>query len=323
MPRVEDNTSVRHDRTVASRFVVRTRATAAAEDLFDVSLDIDAHVASMEHSGERAIDGVVSGRIDLGQEVTWRARHFGIWFTMTSRITALHRPTRFVDEQVRGPFRSFRHEHRFDAVAGVTTMTDTIDLSSPVFGILAERVVLVPYLRRLIRLRNAHLLDRLGLGPATDPGAAAWERSDPYPYRAAESETLLGQGDRVWESASREVLVWGVKTRSGFRVPDAHEVIPGERLQITAGNGPVSVREPVEVRQVIREPHRVGFSYVALPGHPVRGEEAFIVHRRGEDVYLTIRSLTAPASRGFWRFVYPMLRAAQLFARRRYRRALR
>jgi len=241
VPRVEDNTSVRHDRTVASRFVVRTRATAAAEDLFDVSLDIDAHVASMEHSGERAI----------------------------------------------------------------------------------ERVVLVPYLRRLIRLRNAHLLDRLGLGPATDPGAAAWERSDPYPYRAAESETLLGQGDRVWESASREVLVWGVKTRSGFRVPDAHEVIPGERLQITAGIGPVSVREPVEVRQVIREPHRVGFSYVGLPGHPVRGEEAFIVHRRGEDVYLTIRSLTAPASRGFWRFVYPMLRAAQLFARRRYWRALR
>ena len=36
----------------------------------------------------------------------------------------------FVDEQVRGPFRSFRHEHRFDDVAGVTTMTDSIDVDA-------------------------------------------------------------------------------------------------------------------------------------------------------------------------------------------------
>jgi len=316
-------TSLRHDRTVASRFVVRTRAAVVAEELFDVSLDIDAHVASMERSGERAISGVLSGHIGLGQEVTWRARHFGVWFTMTSRITALDRPTRFVDEQVRGPFRSFRHEHRFDDVTGVTIMTDTIDLVSPVLGIVAERAVLVPYLRRLIRLRNAHLLDRLGLGPTTDPGAAAWEPGESYPYRAAESTTLIGQGEEVWEAARREVLRWGVKTRSGFRVPDPREVIPGERLQITARLGPVSVREPVEVRHVIREPDRVGFSYVALPGHPVRGEEAFIVYREGQAVYLSIRSLTAPASRGIWRFAYPVLRVAQLIARRRYQRALR
>ena len=316
-------TSLRHDRTVTSRFVVRTRAAVAADELFDVSLDIDAHVASMEQSGERAISGVVSGRIDLGQEVTWRARHFGIWFTMTSRITALDRPTRFVDEQVRGPFRWFRHEHRFDDVTGVTTMTDTIDLASPIFGILAERAVLVPYLRRLIRVRNAHLLDRLGLGPTTDPGAAAWEPGESSPYRAVESATHLGRGEAVWEFASREVLRWGVKTRSGFRISDAHEVIPGERLQITAAIGPLSIREPVEVRSVIREPDRVGFSYVALPGHPVRGEEAFIVHREGEDVFLSIRSLAAPASRGVWRFAYPVLRVAQMIVRRRYQSALR
>ncbi len=36
-------------------------------------------------------------------------------------------------------------------------MTDTIDLASPVFGIIAERLILVPYLRRLIARRNAHL----------------------------------------------------------------------------------------------------------------------------------------------------------------------
>jgi hypothetical protein len=40
-------------------------------------------------------------------------------------------------------------------------MTDRIEVASPVFGRLAERLVLVPYLRRLIATRNAHLLDRL------------------------------------------------------------------------------------------------------------------------------------------------------------------
>jgi ligand-binding SRPBCC domain-containing protein len=47
----------------------------------------------------------------LGDAVTWRARHFGIAFRMTSAITELQYPSRFADEQQRGPFRRWRHEH--------------------------------------------------------------------------------------------------------------------------------------------------------------------------------------------------------------------
>src|SRR5437667_12407456 len=32
----------------------------------------------------------------LGETVTWRARHFGVPWTVTSKITALDRPSRFV-----------------------------------------------------------------------------------------------------------------------------------------------------------------------------------------------------------------------------------
>lgn len=303
-------------------FTVVTRATVPREALFDISLDIDAHVASMAQSGERAVGGVTTGSIGLGDVVTWRARHFGVWFTMTSRITAVDRPARFVDEQVRGPFRSFHHEHRFAQQGEVAAMTDTITLASPVFGALAERLVLVPYLRRLIQRRNHHLLTALGVAPSTEPGMDAWEPGDTFPFRHAESTTLIGRGDATWERATRDVLRWAVKTRSGFAVDGAHEVIVGERLTVTARLGPVRVREPVRVVEVIREPDRVGFSYRALPGHPVSGEETFVVHRRGEDVFLTIRSLTAPGN-GVWRAVHPLLRLAQLVARRRYRRALR
>ncbi|MDF1480319.1 DUF1990 family protein [Leifsonia sp. H3M29-4] len=106
------------------------------------------------------------------------------------------------------------------------------------------------------------------------------------------------------------------------RVENAREVADGERLVVTARLPFVTVREPVEVVTVVREPDRVGFSYRALPGHPIAGEEASIVHRDGDDVLLTIRSLTAPSPRAAWRVLYPVLRVAQVVVRRRYRRAL-
>jgi len=67
----------------------------------------------------------------------------------------------------------------------------------------------------------------------------------------------------------------------------------------------------------------VGFSYRTRPGHPVSGEEAFIVHRDGGNVFFTVRSLTAPATEQPWRALYPLLRVAQIVARRRYLRTLR
>lgn len=85
---------------------------------------------------------------------------------MTSRVTALEEPSRFVDEQVRGPFRLFVHEHRFEEIGTATTMTDTITLASPIGGRAVERLLLVPYLRRLIRRRNEHLVSVLVAGDA-------------------------------------------------------------------------------------------------------------------------------------------------------------
>ena len=146
---------------MASTFTLVTETGHEAAYLFGISLDIDAHVASMSQSGERAIGGVTTGRIGLGETVTWRARHFGIWFTMTSKITALEEPTRFVDQQVSGPFKTFIHEHRFESLPTGTRMTDTLTVGSPIFGALAERLVLVSYLRRLIARRNAQLIAAL------------------------------------------------------------------------------------------------------------------------------------------------------------------
>jgi ligand-binding SRPBCC domain-containing protein len=141
------------------RFDHETFIEAPAEIAFDLSLDVDVHRSSMSASNERAVAGVTTGRICFGETVTWRATHFGIPFTMTSKVTALERPHRFVDEQVRGPFRSFRHEHLFDAVAGGTRMVDRVGFDAPLgpIGRLAERAALATYLERLIAVRGDHL----------------------------------------------------------------------------------------------------------------------------------------------------------------------
>jgi uncharacterized protein (UPF0548 family) len=156
----------------------------------------------------------------------------------------------------------------------------------------------------------------------TEVASAAWGPTAPT-HRRYERRSRVGTGEAVWGRASRSVLRWGVKTRSGFSVPDDAEVRPGQRLAVRFRVGPVVVREPVEVVEVVRTDDRVGFAYRTLPGHPVDGEEAFVVTRDGDTVWLTLRSLTRPAPTRGWALVFPLLRLAQVVVRWRYRRALR
>jgi len=117
---------------VTARFACVSLIPAPPETAFALSLDIGLHLGSMAASGERAVGARTAGVLGPGEEVTWRARHFGVAWTMTSRITQYEPAARFVDEQVRGPFRSFRHEHLFTGAPGGTRMTDRIEFAAPV-----------------------------------------------------------------------------------------------------------------------------------------------------------------------------------------------
>ncbi|GAB3130010.1 DUF1990 domain-containing protein [Tsukamurella serpentis] len=157
----------------------------------------------------------------------------------------------------------------------------------------------------------------------TAPHSADWpDQPHHRDHRRIEITTPIGRGDADFARAAHLVLRWGVKTASGFTVSDDSPVTEGQHLTVTARIAGFTVREPVRVDRVTRSVDRVGFSYCALPGHPVRGEEAFVVHREGDRVFLTIRSLTRPAPSGWWRTAYPALLVAQRIAHRRYARAL-
>jgi hypothetical protein len=151
---------------VVVRFELRIRSSKSPAELFDLARSVDAHVASMSSSRERAVGGVTSGLLALGDEVTWRGVHFGLPLTMTSRITRMSAPTSFVDEQVRGPFRRFRHEHLFADQDEGCLMIDRIEFEAPlgILGVAVERLILARYLRRIIEERNVELA-----GPATPP----------------------------------------------------------------------------------------------------------------------------------------------------------
>ena len=133
-----------------------TTIRAAIETVFDLARSVDVHVASTKQTREEVVAGRTTGLLELGESVTWRARHFGIRQSLTSKITVLERPYLFVDEMVSGAFRSFRHEHHFRIVGRDTEMKDVFVFESPLgpLGRLVDRLVLTTYMTNFLLERN-------------------------------------------------------------------------------------------------------------------------------------------------------------------------
>ncbi len=137
-----------------------TLIQAPIERCFDLARSVEVHLAGNVHWGEKAVaaSGVTSGLIDLKQRVTWRAKHFGLWQTLTSEITAMDRPAYFQDTMVRGIFRYGRHDHFFRPLSpALTEMRDVFCFAAPlpVLGRLAEIAFLGRYMRALLNERNS------------------------------------------------------------------------------------------------------------------------------------------------------------------------
>jgi ligand-binding SRPBCC domain-containing protein len=140
-----------------ARLQLTTEIDAPIGRCFDLSRSIDLHIKSVGWSSEQAIAGVTTGLISNGEEVTWRARHFGVMISHTSRITAYENPIYFQDAMIRGAFRSFCHDHYFETRGLHTVMRDDVKFTAPwgILGLLAEKAVLEHHMRNLLELRNA------------------------------------------------------------------------------------------------------------------------------------------------------------------------
>jgi ligand-binding SRPBCC domain-containing protein len=135
---------------------LNTLIYAPIERCFDLSRSIELHRISTAGTGEKAIAGVTSGLIGLHESVTWEAVHLGVKQQLTSVISGYNRPWHFRDEQVKGAFRYFHHDHYFWQQPGAVLMNDRFEYASP-FGLagrLFNQLILTAYLRKFLQERN-------------------------------------------------------------------------------------------------------------------------------------------------------------------------
>ena len=142
-----------------TKIKITTTIKAPIEIVFDTCRNIDIHQYSASKTNEKAIAGRTSGLINKGETVTWKGKHFGVYIQHESIISEMEFPIYFVDEQLKGHFKSFKHEHIFIQNKNQTLMTDILKYETPfsVFGKLFNKIVLKNHLIKFILYRNSIL----------------------------------------------------------------------------------------------------------------------------------------------------------------------
>lgn len=166
--------------------------------------------------------------------------------------------------------------------------------------------------------------ERLRRQPFTYPDAGVAPADPPPGYRRLAVRAVIGSGRPTFTEAADRMLSWQMHERSGLEIVASDEVVrPGAVVVVVMRLGPLRVTAPCRVIESFRDGARAGFTYGTLPGHPVSGQESFLVEHHDDDtVTASVTSLSRPA-RWFTRLGGPLSGIAQASAARRYARALR
>lgn len=99
-----------------------------------------------------------------GARIDYRVRPLGVPQRWTSLISVWDPPHRFVDEQVRGPYRRWHHLHEFRAVEGGTEIRDTVTYALPFgpLGRLAHALLVRHQLRAIFEYRERRVRELFG-----------------------------------------------------------------------------------------------------------------------------------------------------------------
>jgi len=138
------------------RIYLETLIKADIQKVFDLARDIDLHQVSTAGTDEKAIAGRTSGLIEENETVTWRAKHLGIYQTLTSKIISMEKPYRFTDTMLEGAFKSMKHQHIFKVKEENTLMIDIFEFESPlgIIGKMFNKAFLKNYLKQFLLQRN-------------------------------------------------------------------------------------------------------------------------------------------------------------------------
>ena len=95
-----------------------------------------------------------------GTVIDYRLRLHGIPLRWQSEITLWEPPHRFVDEQRRGPYRLWHHEHTFSDSDGGTLARDHVDYAV-LGGVLVSKLLVEPDLKKIFGYRKRKLYELL------------------------------------------------------------------------------------------------------------------------------------------------------------------
>ena len=104
------------------------------------------------------------GEIHTGSLIEYKLRVRGVPMKWLTEITVWEPPYRFVDNQLKGPYKLWHHEHRFTPENGGTRMRDQVDYALP-FGILGHMVhtlIVKRDVETIFRYRQKRLEELLG-----------------------------------------------------------------------------------------------------------------------------------------------------------------
>jgi hypothetical protein len=110
-------------------------------------------------------------RIAAGTRIRYRLSLHGIPLGWTTEIRQWLPPFRFVDVQLRGPYRLWHHTHRLEPKDGGTLMTDVVRYRLP-FGIIGRAVHFLKVRRdveRIFDYRSRRIQEVLGHAVPVDP----------------------------------------------------------------------------------------------------------------------------------------------------------
>jgi len=106
---------------------------------------------------------ILSQRVEMreGAEIEYGLRVHGIPLRWQSEITAWEPPFRFVDTQIRGPYRTWIHEHSFEFRDNGTLMRDYVQYGV-IGGSLTQRFLVAPDLAKIFDYRKSRLASIFG-----------------------------------------------------------------------------------------------------------------------------------------------------------------
>lgn len=141
------------------QIIVKTEIDADIDTCFDLARDVGFYYNTLEKFTEIPISGKVTGLMKAGDYVTWETNHLSLMQHLTLKVTEFEKPILFVDEMVRGEFKTYRHEHIFEVENDKTIMIDKFEFQSPygIFGKLVDWVFLKRHFKKLIITRNKTL----------------------------------------------------------------------------------------------------------------------------------------------------------------------